>query len=124
MVPVSVCYGGGGVGRKIITIHTAEIAEPIIRWLSLAVPPVFGWPPDIPLPVFVIFCFATPRLLKPLVLITRMVDHQVHDILQTPCMQLADQIIMVLHGSVPLVDIPIIRDVISHVDLWGGEDWR
>ncbi len=37
-------------------------------------------------------------------------------------MQLANQLIVVLHCSIAFVDVAIIRNVIAHVDLRGGKD--
>lgn len=55
-------------------------------------------------------------------LITSMIDHQIHHVFHLPCMQLSDQLVVVLHCSIAFVDVAVVRDVIAHVDLRRRED--
>lgn len=41
-------------------------------------------------------------------LITGMIDHQIHHVLHPPGMQAGDQLVMILHRSVRPVDVAVI----------------
>lgn len=56
-------------------------------------------------------------------LITGVIDHQIHHVLHPPLMQTPDQIVMVLHRPIRGVDVAVVGNVVAHVDLRGCEDW-
>lgn len=56
-------------------------------------------------------------------LITRMIDNEIHQQLDTPFPQLIDECFYVLDGPVRFVNAAIVGNIISHVDLWGLVDW-
>lgn len=55
-------------------------------------------------------------------LITGVIDDQVHHVLHPPGMQTGNQCIMILHRAVRPMDVAVIGDIVAHVDLWGGEN--
>ena len=57
-------------------------------------------------------------------LVARVVDHEIHDVLESAVVQAFDQVVVVGHCAVRPVDVSVVGDVVAHVDLWRGEDWR
>ena len=61
-------------------------------------------------------------LLKPLMLIGAVIDHQVHQDIHVPLLRLGDQLLHVRHGAEPGVNVVIIRDIVSLIGKGGFID--
>ena len=89
------------------------MGDPVIRRMTVSLLIEPGRTPDIPIPELIIPRAA--RLLEPLILITRMVNHQIHQQLHSPLVTAMDQLLHVRHGSVFVCDAVIIRNIITHI---------
>ena len=64
------------------------------------------------------------RLLKPQVLITRVIHHQVHDHPNPPLMSLCHQVLQIIHNAVVWQNLSEIPDVIAAIQQRGIKHWR
>lgn len=97
------------------------MGNPIVRRLTVTILVVTGRPPDVPVPVLVIL--GASGLLKPFVLVTGVIDHQIHEKLHAPLMAALDQLLDICDRTIFIGDTVVVGDVIAHVHLWGLIGW-
>ncbi|OGP14900.1 MAG: hypothetical protein A2053_06325 [Deltaproteobacteria bacterium GWA2_50_8] len=110
---------------KHVVIILATFCIPFPAWCAKNRFPVigqaaigFGIPPDVPIGIWIVFALA--RLLKPQMLIGGVVEHQVKDHPDTALMRLCNQTVKISQGAKFGIDIRVVTDIVSEVNVRRG----
>lgn len=92
------------------------MGNPVVRRVPVALLIVLGRLPHVPIAVLIVL--GTARFLEPLVLVTGMVDNQVHEKLHAARVTALNKTINVRNCAVRGVHAVVIRNIVAHVHLW------
>ena len=94
----------------------AQDHGPVVWGLAIAMLVVLGRLPVVPATLGVVFGRA--RSLEPVMLVGCVVDNEIHHQLHVSLVKSGDQLVDVFQCAVAWIDVFVIGNVVSHVDLW------